>query len=143
MSATTVIIGNLTRDPELRFIPSGAAVANFTIASTPRRFDRTTNKWEDGDTLYLNCTAWREMAENIAESLSKGMRVWANGTLKQRQFENTAGQKVTVTELEVEEAGPSLRYATAKITKNVRQDSGSSQAPASSPAQSFADEPPF
>jgi single-strand DNA-binding protein len=126
MAGETVItvVGNLTGDPELRFTPSGAAVANFTIASTPRTFDRQTNEWKDGDTLFLNCSIWRQAAENVAESLQKGMRVVAQGRLKQRSYETREGEKRTVVELDVEEVGPSLKYATAKVTKTTRSGGG-------------------
>lgn len=118
------VVGNLTGDPELRFTPSGAAVANFTIASTPRNFDRQTNEWKDGDTLFLNCSIWRQAAENVAESLQKGMRVVAQGRLKARSYETREGEKRTVMELDVEEVGPSLKYATAKVTRAARSDGG-------------------
>jgi len=126
MAGETVItvIGNLTGDPELRFTPSGAAVANFTIASTPRTFDRQSNEWKDGDTLFLNCSIWRQAAENVAESLQKGMRVVAQGRLKARSYETREGEKRTVMELDVDEVGPSLRYATAKVTKATRSGGG-------------------
>jgi single-strand DNA-binding protein len=126
MAGETVItvIGNLTGDPELRFTPSGAAVANFTIASTPRNFDKQTNEWKDGDTLFLNCSIWRQAAENVAESLQKGMRVVAQGRLKQRSYETREGEKRTVVELEVEEVGPSLKYSTAKVTRVTRGGGG-------------------
>ena len=119
MAGETVItvVGNLVDDPELRFTPSGAAVANFRIASTPRTLDRQTNEWKDGDALFLSCSVWRQAAENVAESLQKGMRVVVQGRLKQRQYETREGEKRTVVELEVDEVGPSLRYATAKVTK--------------------------
>ena len=118
------VVGNLTGDPELRFTPSGAAVANFTIASTPRNFDRQTNEWKDGDTLFLNCSIWRQAAENVAESLQRGMRVVAQGRLKARSYETREGEKRTVMELDVEEVGPSLKYATAKVTRATRSDGG-------------------
>jgi single-strand DNA-binding protein len=118
------VVGNLTGDPELRFTPSGAAVANFTIASTPRNFDRQTNEWKDGDTLFLNCSVWRQAAENVAESLQKGMRVVAQGRLKARSYETREGEKRTVMELDVEEVGPSLKYATAKVTRATRSSGG-------------------
>jgi single-strand DNA-binding protein len=126
MAGDTVItvIGNLTDDPELRFTPSGAAVANFTVASTPRTFDRQTNEWKDGDTLFLNCSIWRQAAENVAESLQKGMRVVAQGRLKARSYETREGEKRTVMELDVEEVGPSLKYATAKVTRAARSGGG-------------------
>lgn len=119
MAGETVITvtGNLTGDPELRFTPSGSAVANFTIASTPRTFDKQSNDWKDGDTLFLRASVWREAAENVAETLTKGMRVIAQGTLKMRQYETKEGEKRTSTELEVIEIGPSLKYASAKVTR--------------------------
>jgi single-strand DNA-binding protein len=116
MAGETVItvIGNLTSDPELRFTASGAAVANFTVASTPRTLDRATQEWKDGEALFLRCSAWRQMAENVAESLSRGSRVMVSGRLKQRSFDTKEGEKRTVVELDVDEIGPSLRYATAR-----------------------------
>lgn len=122
MAGDTVItvVGNLTADPELRFTPSGAAVANFTVASTPRTFDRQANEWKDGEALFLRCTIWRDAAENITESLSKGTRVIVQGRLKQRSFETKEGERRTVVELDVDEIGPSLRYATAKVSKASR-----------------------
>ena len=107
------MIGNLVSDPELRFTPSGAAVAKFTVASTPRYLDKTTNEWKDGDSLFLQCQIWRQAAENVAESLTKGMRVIVSGRLKQRSYETKEGEKRTVFEVEVDEVGPSLRNATA------------------------------
>jgi single-strand DNA-binding protein len=126
MAGDTVItvIGNLTGDPELRFTPSGAAVANFTVASTPRTFDRQSNEWKDGDTLFMRCSIWREAAENVAESLTKGMRVIAQGRLVQRSYETREGEKRTVVELQVDEIGPSLRYASAKVTRAQRSGGG-------------------
>ena len=126
MAGDTIItvIGNLTADPELRFTPSGAAVANFTVASTPRIFDRQTNEWKDGEALFLRCSIWREAAENVAESLTRGSRVIASGRLKQRSFETREGEKRTVVELEVDEIGPSLKYATAKVNKASRSGGG-------------------
>jgi single-strand DNA-binding protein len=118
------VIGNLTADPELRFTPSGAAVANFTVASTPRIFDRQTNEWKDGEALFLRCNIWREAAENVAESLTRGSRVIVQGRLKQRSFETREGEKRTVVELEVDEIGPSLKYATAKVNKASRSGGG-------------------
>ena len=118
------VIGNLTADPELRFTPSGAAVANFTVASTPRTFDRQTNEWKDGEALFLRCNIWREAAENVTESLTRGSRVIVTGRLKQRSFETREGEKRTVVELEVDEIGPSLRYATAKVNKASRSGGG-------------------
>ena len=111
------LIGNLTADPELRFTPSGAAVANFTVASTPRTFDRQTNEWRDGDSMFLNCAVWRQYAENVAESLQKGMRVVVSGRLKSRSYETREGEKRTVFEVDVDEIGPALRYATAKVNR--------------------------
>ncbi len=126
MAGETVItvVGNLVDDPELRFTPSGAAVANFRIASTPRTFDRQTNEWKDGDALFLSCSIWRQAAENVAESLQKGMRVVVQGRLKSRQYETREGEKRTVMEIDVDEVGPSLRYATAKVTRTTRQGGG-------------------
>ena len=152
------VVGNLTADPELRFTPSGAAVANFTVASTPRTFDKNTNEWKDGDALFLRCSIWRQAAENVAESLTRGARVVVTGRLKQRSFETKEGEKRTVVELEVDEVGPSLRYATAKVTKASRGSggggaggggfggsgsSGGSDDPWSTPAAPSSDEPPF
>src|SRR5690554_4197935 len=126
MAGETVItvIGNLTGDLELRFTPAGAAVANFTIASTPRTFDRQANEWKDGEALFLRCSIWREAAENVAESLTKGMRVIAQGRLVQRSFETREGEKRTVVELQVDEIGPSLRWASAKVTRAQRSGGG-------------------
>jgi single-strand DNA-binding protein len=126
MAGETVItvVGNLTDDPELRFTPSGAAVANFRVASTPRIFNRQTNAWEDGDALFLSCSVWRQAAENVAESLQRGTRVVVTGRLKQRSYETREGEKRTVVELDVDEIGPSLRYATAKVTKTQRSGGG-------------------
>ena len=126
MAGETVItvIGNLTADPELRFTPSGSAVANFTIASTPRTLDRQTNEWKDGDTLFLRASVWREAAENVAETLTKGMRVVAQGRLKSRSYETKEGEKRNVTELEIEEVGPSLKNASAKVTRTQRGGGG-------------------
>jgi single-strand DNA-binding protein len=166
MAGDTVItvVGNLTADPELRFTPSGAAVASFTIASTPRTFDRNTNEWKDGEALFLRCSIWRQAAENVAESLQRGMRVVAQGRLKQRSYETREGEKRTVIEMEVDEIGPSLRYATAKVNRTQRGSSsgggfgssgsdsgGGGAAPADDPWGSaptssgggFSDEPPF
>jgi len=126
MAGETVItvIGNLTGDPELRFTPSGAAVASFTVASTPRTFDRGTNEWKDGDTLFLRCSVWRQAAENVAESLTKGQRVIVQGRLKQRSYETKEGEKRTVVELDVDDVGPSLRSATAKVQRTQRGAGG-------------------
>ena len=118
------VVGNLTADPELRFTPSGAAVANFTVASTPRMMDRQTNEWKDGDPLFMRCSIWREAAENVAESLTRGSRVIVTGRLKQRSYETREGEKRTVVELEVDEIGPSLKYATAKVNKASRSGGG-------------------
>ena len=154
------IIGNLTDDPELRFTPSGAAVASFTVASTPRFLDKNTNEWKDGDALFLRCSVWRQAAENIAESLQRGARVIVTGRLRQRSYETKEGEKRTVVELEVDEIGPSLRFATAKVTKASRgggggggssYGGGGSSAPANddpwaTPAPTgggLTDEPPF
>jgi single-strand DNA-binding protein len=126
MAGDTIItvVGNLTADPELRFTPSGAAVANFTVASTPRMFDRQSNEWKDGEALFMRCNVWRQAAENVAESLTRGARVVVTGRLKQRSFETKEGEKRTVVELEVDEIGPSLRYATAKVNKVSRGSGG-------------------
>ncbi|MCV2392865.1 single-stranded DNA-binding protein [Actinotalea sp. M2MS4P-6] len=164
MAGDTVItvIGNLTADPELRFTPSGAAVANFTVASTPRSFDRQSNEWKDGDTLFLRCSIWREAAENVAESLTKGTRVIVQGRLVQRSYETREGEKRTVVELQVDEVGPSLRYASAKVTRAQRSGGGggfsgggggggggydadpwATSAPSSGGSSQQYDEPPF
>lgn len=126
MAGETVItiIGNLTNDPELRFTPSGAAVANFTVASTPRTFDKQANEWKDGETLFMRCSVWRDAAENVAESLQRGTRVVVSGRLRSRSYETKEGEKRTVVEMEVDEVGPSLRYATAKIAKTSRGGGG-------------------
>ncbi|HYB39747.1 MAG TPA: single-stranded DNA-binding protein [Mycobacterium sp.] len=121
---TITVVGNLTADPELRFTPSGAAVANFTVASTPRIYDRQSGEWKDGEALFLRCNIWREAAENVAESLTRGSRVIVTGRLKQRSFETRDGEKRTVVEVEVDEIGPSLRYATAKVNKASRSGGG-------------------
>lgn len=121
---TITVIGNLTNDPELRFTPSGSPVANFTIASTPRTFDRQANEWKDGETLFLRASIWRDAAENVAESLTKGMRVIVTGRLKSRTYETKEGEKRTVIELEVDEIGPSLRYANAKVNRTQRNTQG-------------------
>ena len=126
MAGETIItiVGNLTGDPELRFTPSGAAVANFTVASTPRAFDKASNEWKDGEALFMRCSVWRQAAENVAESLQKGARVIVTGRLKQRSYETREGEKRTVVEMEVDEVGPSLRYATAKVNKVSRGGGG-------------------
>jgi single-strand DNA-binding protein len=150
------IVGNLTSDPELRFTPSGAAVASFTVASTPRVLDKATNEWKDGEALFMRCSVWRQYAENVAESLAKGSRVIVTGRLKQRSFETREGEKRTVVEMDVDEVGPALKYATAKVNKVARGGGGfgDSGGAAASPASddpwasgssggaSF-DEPPF
>lgn len=142
---TITVVGNLTADPDLRFTPSGAAVANFTVASTPRVYDRQSGEWKDGDALFLRCNIWREAAENVAESLTRGSRVIVTGRLRQRSFETREGEKRTVYEVEVDEIGPSLRYATAKINKISRGGGGGgfgggggASAPAAPAAQSSA-----
>ncbi|KAA2256900.1 single-stranded DNA-binding protein [Solihabitans fulvus] len=161
---TITVVGNLTSDPELRFTQSGAAVAGFTVASTPRTFDKQSGEWKDGEALFLRCSVWRQVAENVAESLTRGSRVIVSGRLRQRSYDTKEGEKRTVIELEVDEIGPSLRYATAKVNKVSRgggggggggfgapsggsSNSGPSDDPWGSapPAGSggFADEPPF
>ena len=155
------IIGNLVDDPQLRYTPTGQAVANFRVASTPRFLDRSTNEWKDGDSLFLSCNVWRQAAENVAESLQRGMRVIVSGRLRQRSYETKEGEKRTVYEIEVDEVGPSLRNASAKVVKSSRATGGqggsgggsgyggsaarASDDPwASEPAESgFSDEPPF
>lgn len=126
MAGETVltIVGNLTGDPELRFTPSGAAVANFTVASTPRTFDRQSNEWKDGETLFMRCSVWRDAAENVAESLARGTRVIVTGRLKSRSYETKEGEKRTVIEMDVDEVGPSMKYATAKVNKTSRGGGG-------------------
>lgn len=116
------IVGALGADPEIRFTPSGAAVANFTVASTPRQFDRQSNEWKDGETLWMRCSVWREMAENVIESFTKGDRVIVTGTLEQRSFEDRDGNQRTVVEMQVEECGPSIRWATAQPRRVTRDD---------------------
>jgi single-strand DNA-binding protein len=152
---TITVIGNLTDDPELRFTPSGAAVAKFRVASTPRYMDKTTNEWKDGDPLFLSCNVWRQAAEHVAESLKRGDRVIVSGRLKQRSYETREGEKRTVIELEVDEVGPSLKYATTKVTKATRGSQGGAPAggsaddpwatgsPATASGGGFSDEPPF
>lgn len=161
------LVGNLTEDPVLRFTPSGAAVANFRVASTPRYLDRQSGEWKDGEALFLNCNIWRQAAEHVAESLQRGMRVIVSGRLRQRTYETKEGEKRTVFELEVDEIGPSLRYATAKVQKMSRSsgsgggfgaagppadDPWASSAPSAQPAAAqapggggggFGEEPPF
>jgi single-strand DNA-binding protein len=154
MAGETVVtvVGNLTADPELRFTQSGAAVANFTVASTPSHFDKQSGKWVDDPALFLRCNVWRQVAENVAESLTRGARVVVSGRLRQRSFETKEGEKRTVVELEVDEIGPSLRYATAKVQKVERSSGGtSSSSPADDPWASappagsggFDETPPF
>lgn len=133
---TITVIGNLTSDPELSFVSSGSAVANFTIASTPRTFDRNSNEWKDGETLFLRASVWKEAAENVAESLAKGMRVIISGRLKSRSYETKEGEKRTVIELEVDEIGPSLKYANAKVNRTQR--SGKQEAPATTQSDPWA-----
>ena len=135
------VIGNLISDPEMRFTPSGSAVANFTIASTPRSFDRQSNEWKDGETVFLRSSIWRDAAENVAESLVKGTRVVAQGLLKSRSFETKEGEKRTVFEFEIDEIGPSLKWASAKVARTQRNNQGggfsggqqAQQAPAQAP----------
>lgn len=143
MAGETVItvIGNLTDDPELKFLSSGVAVAKFRVASTPRSLDKESGQWKDGDPLFLACTAWRQMGENVAESLQRGARVVVTGRLRQRSYETPQGEKRTVYELEVDEVGPSLRYATAKVSKMARSGGNSGNAPASG-GDEFATPPP-
>ncbi|TXS68885.1 single-stranded DNA-binding protein [Streptomyces sp. sk2.1] len=140
MAGETVITvcGHLVEDPELRFTPNGAAVAKFRVASTPRVFDRQTNEWKDGDALFLTCSVWRQAAEHVAESLTKGMRVIVQGRLKQRSYEDREGVKRTVCELDVEEIGPSLKNATAKVTK---ASSGQGQQARRDQGQASAEDP--
>jgi single-strand DNA-binding protein len=149
---TVTIVGNLTNDPELRFTPSGAAVASFTVASSPRVLDKATNEWKDGDPVFMRCSVWRQYAENVAESLTKGTRVIVTGRLRQRSYETREGEKRTVVELEVDDVGPVLRYATAKVNRVQRGDGGGGGfsgggggAPADDPWASSPsyDEPPF
>ena len=128
------LIGNLTADPELRFTPNGAAVANFTVASTPRTFDRQTNEWRDGDSMFINCSVWRQYAENVAESLTKGTRVIVIGRLKQRSYETREGEKRTVYEVDIDDIGPALRYATAKVQRTSRGGPGAESAKPAAPS---------
>ena len=142
------VTGNLTADPELRFVPSGAAVANFTVASTPRTFDKQTNGWKDGETLFMRCSIWREAAENVAESLVKGNAVIVTGRLVQRSYTTAAGENRTLLELEVEEVGPSLKFATAKVTRTERKGGGApavarTTAATTPAADQWATDPPF
>ncbi|EOD65223.1 single-stranded DNA-binding protein [Amycolatopsis vancoresmycina] len=139
---TVTVVGNLTNDPELRFTPAGAAVANFTVASTPRLYDRESGTWRDGDAMFLRCSLWRQYAENVAESLARGTRVVVHGRLRQRSYDTKEGEKRTVTELEVEEIGPALRYATAKVIKAARA-TGSEGSSAWTPEPVAVGDPPF
>lgn len=147
MAGETIItvVGNLTADPELRYTPNGLAVANFTIASTPRTFDRQSNEWKDGEALFLRASCWREFAEHVAGSLTKGTRVIASGRLKQRSYETKEGEKRTAIELEIDEIGPSLRYATASITRAQSSGGGGNRGGGgggySAPQQGAVDEP--
>src|SRR5690349_18077067 len=146
---TITVVGNLTDDPELRFTPSGAAVAKFRVASTPRTLDRASGEWKDGEPLFLQCNIWRQAAENVAESLHRGARVIVTGRLRQRSYETREGEKRTVMELEVDEIGPSLRYATAKVQKMSRSGGGGGfgagggggSAPSQSGGGGYADDP--
>lgn len=144
MSGETLltVVGNLVEDPELRFTPSGAAVANFRIASTPRTFDKNTNEWKDGDTLWLSCSVWKQYAENVAESLTKGMRVIVQGRLKSRQYETREGEKRTSMEIDVEEVGPALRSATAKVTRAARGGNPNSTPPRTGYGPTGTEQPP-
>lgn len=135
------IIGNLTDDPSLRFTPSGAAVANFTVASTPRTYDKDSREWKDGDALFMRCSVWKEQAENVAESLTKGCRVMVSGRLKQRSFDDREGNKRTVVELEVDEIGPSLKYAVAKPSRAARSQPGASAQGSGSAGSAQQDDP--
>ncbi len=141
---TITVVGNLTNDPELRFTPGGSAVANFTVASTPRVFDRESGSWRDGDALFLRCSLWREYAEHVAESLVRGTRVVAHGRLRQRSYDTKEGERRTVVELEVDEIGPALRYATAKVIKASRPTGGEgSSSWTAEPVGAGAGKPPF
>jgi single-strand DNA-binding protein len=152
---TVTVVGNLTADPELRFTPSGAAVASFTVAASSRYLDRQTNEWKDTDPVFMRCSVWRQYAENVAESLTKGTRVIVQGRLKQRSYETREGEKRTVVEMEVDDVGPALRYATAKVTRTARGEGGGGgggfggggAAPVDDPWASAGpaggDEPPF
>jgi len=143
MAGETIItvVGNLTGDPELRYTQNGLAVANFTIASTPRNFDRASNDWKDGDALFMRASVWREFAEHVAGSLTKGSRVIATGRLKQRSYETKEGEKRTSIELEVDEIGPSLRYATAQVTRAASSRDGGGGARGGSQQSQVAEEP--
>lgn len=145
MAGETILtlVGNLTSDPELRFTPSGVAVAKFTVASTPRTLNKSTNEWVDGETLFMTCNVWRQAAENAGESLSKGQRVFVSGRLKARSYETKEGDKRTVMELEVDTFGPDLTRATAKVTKNAPVAGGNGGARAAAPSASEDEETPF
>jgi single-strand DNA-binding protein len=138
---TITIVGNLVDDPELRFTPSGQAVAKFRLASTPRFLDKTTNEWKDGEGLFLSCNVWRQYAENVAESLTRGMRVIVTGRLRQRTYETREGEKRTVYEIEVDDVGPALRNATAKVTKVSRSDGGFGAGSPAAPATPGGEDP--
>jgi single-strand DNA-binding protein len=156
---TLTVIGNLTGDPEVRFLDSGAAMAKFTVASTPRTFDKNSNEWKDGEAMFLACTAWRQLAENTAESLTKGTRVVVTGRLRQHHWDTPEGEKRSMFQLDVEEIGPSLKFATAKVTKATRANNAgggngatppddpwataSRTAPTGTAGGGFSDEPPF
>lgn len=140
---TITIVGNLVDDPELRFTPSGQAVAKFRIASTPRFLDKTTNEWKDGEGLFLTCNVWRQYAENVAESLTRGMRVIVTGRLRQRSYETREGEKRTVYEIEVDDVGPALRNATAKVSRVSREGGGFGGAGGGSQAGSGGGEDPW
>jgi single-strand DNA-binding protein len=138
---TITLVGNLTADPELRFTPSGAAVANFTVASTPRTFDRQTSEWRDGDAMFLNCAVWRQAAENVAESLQKGMRVIVQGRLRSRSYETREGERRTVFEIDVDEIGPALKYATAKVSRNTGGQGSGSRSQGGGSAGNYGEDP--
>ena len=139
---TVTVIGNLTADPELRFTPSGAAVANFSVASTPRTLDRESGQWRDGDPMFLRCTVWRQHAENVAESLGRGARVVVHGRLRQRSYETKDGEKRSVFELDVDEIGPALRYATAKVNR-ISRSAGEDGSWTPEPVAAGIGNPPF
>ncbi len=139
---TITTVGNLTSDPELRFTPQGVAMVKFTVASTPRTFDRTKNEWADGEPLFLNCTAWRDLAEHVAESLSKGARVVVTGRLRLSRWETPEGEKRSMMQLDVDEVGPSLRFATAKVQKMSRAKGGDGFTPADVPDDAWSSAAP-
>ena len=140
---TITVVGNLTDDPELRFTPSGAAVAKFRVASTPRTLDKASGEWKDGEPLFLSCTVWRQAAENVAESLQRGARVIVSGRLRQRTYETKEGEKRTVIDLDVDEVGPSLRYATAKVQKMSRSGGGGGFGSGGGQGGGFASDDPW